>query len=252
MSDSNAPSREDEIFSLLKNDPGLSVAAMSRIAGVSTVTVRKVLDRLEAKGMIIRSRGKANPALHPDIIARQAWHPDEKERIAKAAAAMIGDGDTVMINSSTTGVLIARYLMGRRGVRIVTNSTLILPFARMNPLLHVTLVGAEFRPSTEALVGPLAIEMLQQYHAKYAFIGTAGFSAAIGVTAHVAEEAAVVKKLTERSETTILVTDSSKYGKAGFVCFLKITDVDKLITDTGLADSAKAELEEAGVEVVRV
>lgn len=252
MSDSSTPSREDEILSLLKNDPGLTVAAMSRMAGVSTVTVRKVLDRLEAKGMVLRSRGRANPALHPDIIARQAWHPNEKERIAKAAAAMIGDGDTVMINSSTTGVLIARYLMGKRGVRIVTNSTLILPFARMNPLLHVTLVGAEFRPSTEALVGPLAIEMLQQYHAKYAFIGTAGFSAAIGVTAHVAEEAAVVKKLTERSETTILVTDSSKYGKAGFVCFLKITDVDKLITDTGLADSAKAELEEAGVEVVRV
>ena len=157
-----------------------------------------------------------------------------------------------MINSSTTGVLIARYLMGKRGVRIVTNSTLILPFARMNPLLNVTLVGAEFRPSTEALVGPLAIEMLQQYHAKFAFIGTAGFSAQIGVTAHVAEEAAVVKKLSERAETTILVTDSSKYGKPGFVCFLRMSDVDKVITDTGLDDAAKSELEEAGVEVVRV
>ncbi len=244
--------REEEILSLINSNPELSVSSMSRLSGVSTVTVRKVLDRLESKGVIIRSRGKATPTLHPDIIARQAWNPDAKDRIAKAAAALIGDGDTVMINSSTTAILIARYLMGRRGVRIVTNSTLILPFARMNPLLHVTLVGAEFRPSTEALVGPLAIEMLQQYHAKYAFIGTAGFSARIGVTAHVAEEAAVVKKLAERSETTILVTDSSKYGKPGFVCFLKITDVDKLITDTGLEESAKAELEEVGVEVVRV
>lgn len=252
MSDNGTLGREDEILALLKDNPGLSVSSMSRLAGVSAVTVRKNLDRLEAKGIIIRSRGKAIPILHPDIIARQAWRSDEKDRIAKAAAAMIGDGDTVMINSSTTGVQIARYLMGKRGVRIVTNSTLILPFARMNPLLHVTLVGAEFRPSTEALVGPLAIEMLQQYHAKYAFIGTAGFSVRIGVTAHVAEEAAVVKKLTERSETTILVTDSSKYGKAGFICFLKITDVDKVITDTGLDDPAKAELEEAGVEVVRV
>ena len=252
MSDSGNFTREDEILALINSNPELSVSALSRLVGVSVVTVRKILDRLESKGIIIRSRGKATPVLHPDIIARQARNQEAKDRIAKAAAAMIGDGDTVMINSSTTGVLIARYLMGRRGIRIVTNSTLILPFARMNPLLHVTLVGAEFRPSTEALVGPLAIEMLQQYHAKYAFIGTAGFSAEIGVTAHVAEEAAVVKKLAERSETTILVTDSSKYGKPGFVCFLKITDVDKLITDTGLEDSAKAELEEVGVEVVRV
>ena len=244
--------REDEILALLSDNPDLSVSDMSKLAEVSEVTVRKMLDRLEAKGVIIRTRGKASPASHPEIISRQNYRAEEKNRIAKAAAALINDGDTVMINSSTTGVLIARYLMGKRGVRIVTNSTLILPFARMNPLLHVTLVGAEFRPSTEALVGPLAIEMLQQYHATYAFIGTAGFSAKIGVTAHVAEEAAVVKKLSERSDTTILVTDSTKYGKPGFVCFLRMTDVDKVITDTGLDDTAKAELEEAGVEVVRV
>jgi DeoR family galactitol utilization operon repressor len=252
MKAAGTPTREDEILSLLNDNPGLSVSAMSRMAGVSTVTVRKVLDRLEAKGTILRSRGKASPASHPDIIARQSHHGEEKNRIAKAAAAMINDGDSIMINSTTTGVLIARYLLGKRGIRIVTNSTLILPFARMNPLLHVTLVGAEFRPATEALVGPLAMEMLEQYHAKYAFIGTAGFGAGIGVTALVAEEAAVVKKLTERAETTILVADSSKYGKAGFVCFLPITKVHKIITDTGLSDAAYQELVEAGVEVVRV
>ncbi len=252
MKDTETFSREDEIMSLLNDNPGLSVSAMSRMAGVSTVTVRKVLDRLEAKGTILRSRGRAAPVSHPDIIARQSRHREEKNRIARAAASMIADGDSIMINSTTTGVLIARYLLGKRGVRIVTNSTLILPFARMNPLLHVTLVGAEFRPATEALVGPLAIEMLQQYHAKYAFIGTAGFGAAIGVTAMVAEEATVVKKLTERADTTILVADSSKYGKAGFVCFLPITKVHKIITDTGLSDAAFKELTEAGVEVVRV
>ncbi len=252
MGDTSSPSREDELLSLLNQNPGLTVAAMSRMTGVSTVTVRKILDRLEAKGTILRTRGGAAPALHPDIVARQTCHVEEKNRIARAAAALIGDGDTVMINSSTTGVLIARYLLGKRGIRIVTNSTLILPFARMNPLLHVTLVGAEFRPATEALVGPLAIEMLQQYHARLAFIGTAGFSVPIGVTAHVAEEAAVVKKLTERADTTILVTDSSKYGTPGFVCFLPITGVDRIITDTGLPDAARDELVAAGVEVDRV
>jgi DeoR/GlpR family transcriptional regulator of sugar metabolism len=245
------PGREEEILTLLNENPGLSVAGISKLSGVSEVTVRKALDRLEAKGIVLRGRGTATPAFHPDIIARQSAGVEEKNRIAKTAAAMINDGDTVMINSSSTGVLIARHLLGRRGVRIVTNSTLILPFARMNPLLQVTLVGAEFRPATEALVGPLAIEMLDHYHARLAFIGTAGFSVKNGVTAHVAEDAAVVRKLSERSETTILVADSSKYGKAGFVCFLAMADVDTLITDAGLSDAARDELKEHGIEVIR-
>jgi DeoR/GlpR family transcriptional regulator of sugar metabolism len=250
--ETGSQSREEEILSLLKNDPELTVAALGRMTGVSAVTVRKVLDRLEAKGTILRSHGKAAALSHPDIVARQTSSTEQKNRIARAAAALVHDGDTVMMNSSTTGVLIAKYLFGKRGIRIVTNSTLILPFARMNPLLQVTLVGAEFRPATEALVGPLAIEMLQQYHAKFAFIGTAGFSARIGVTAHVAEEAAVVRKLTERADTTILVADSSKYGKAGFVCFLPITGVHKVVTDDGLPAEARRELADVGVEVITV
>ncbi len=241
--------RENEVLKLLADDDSLTVSRLARSIGVSEVTIRKTLERLEHKGVLIRSHGGAIPAFHPEILVRQSSCLEEKQRIAKAAAALISDGDTVMLNSSTTGVLIARYLLGKRGVRIVTNSTLVLPFARMNPLLQVTLIGAEFRPATEALVGPLAIETLDHYHAKFAFIGTAGFSVEHGVTAHVAEEAAVVKKLTERSETTILVADSTKYGRTGFVCFLQMRDVDRVITDAGLRAEAKAELEEAGVEV---
>jgi len=117
--------------------------------------------------------------------------------------------DTVMINSSTTGVLIAATSWDV-GCAHRDELHLILPFARMNPLLNVTLVG-RVPPSTEALVAPRHRDA-QQYHAEYAFIAPRA-SAPHRVTAHVAEEAAVVKKLTERSETTILVTDSSKYGK---------------------------------------
>jgi DeoR/GlpR family transcriptional regulator of sugar metabolism len=252
MSRSGSAKREAQILSMLNDTPGISVAAMSNSVGVSEVTIRKILERLENNGAILRRHGTAVPAFHPDIVARQATAKNQKNRIARAAAEMIGDGDTIMINSSATAVLIAKYLLGKKGVRIVTNCTLILPYARVNPLLHVTLVGSEFRPSTEALVGPTAIEMLDHYHAKFAFLGTAGFSVKNGITAHVAEEAAVVRKMADRSEIKVLVTDSSKFGKTEFVCYLSMSDIDTLITDTGLVDAARDELLQMGIEVIRV
>jgi DeoR/GlpR family transcriptional regulator of sugar metabolism len=244
--------RESEILALLNDSPGISVAAMSKSLGVSTVTIRKMLDRLETKGVIVRKHGTAVPAFHPDIVARQLAAKDQKNRIARAAADLISDGDTIMINSSATAVLIAKHLLGKQNVRIVTNCTLILPFARVNPRLLVTLVGSEFRPSTEALVGPTVIEELDHYHAKFAFLGTAGFSVKNGITAHFAEEAAVVRRMADRSERQVLVTDSSKYNRTGFVCYLAMADIDTLITDTGLDDAARDELVQLGIEVIRV
>jgi DeoR family galactitol utilization operon repressor len=244
--------RERELLDLLADDPGSKVSEMSRRLGVSEVTVRKNLESLRKKGVILRSHGGAAPAFYPDILVRQGTMQAEKSRIARKAASLVRDGDTIMLNSSTTGVLIVRYLAGKRGVKVVTNSTLVLPFARTNPLLHVVLVGEEFRPATEALVGPLATGMLDAYHARLAFVGTAGFSLENGITAHEADEAAVVKKLAERADTTILVADSSKWGKAAFIRFLEIEQVHTIITDEGLSTEARERLVEAGRELIIV
>ena len=168
--------REKEIMRLIMEDNGITVSEISKAMGLSVVAVRSHLDKLEKKGILIRNHGGAILAFHPEIMARQENRLEEKNRIAKAAAGLIGEGDTIMINSSTTGTLIAKYLMGRRDIRIVTNSTLILPYARMNPLLRVNFIGGDFRPETEAMVGPLAIQELEHFHARLAFIGTAGFS----------------------------------------------------------------------------
>ena len=242
--------REQEILERLFEDNFVSVAELSRQLGVSEVTIRKTLDKLSKQGFIVRSYGGATPAFHPNIGARQREKMTEKMAIAKKAAAMINEGDTIMINSTTTGILIAKYLIGKRDINVVTNSTLILPMARMNPMLHLALVGGEFRQTTEAMVGPMALEMLNHYHARIAFIGTAGFSLENGITAYQDDESAVVKKLAQRSEEVVLVADSSKYKKVRFIRFLEISDVDMIITDAGLPDEAREEFAEHGIEVV--
>jgi DeoR family galactitol utilization operon repressor len=242
--------REKEIVRLLTQDPGLSVARMSEQLEVSPVTIRSDLKSLARKGVVVRTRGGATPAFHPNVLARQSLMVEQKSRIAQAAAAMVNDGDTIMIEAGTTTALVVRYLLGKRYVNIVSSSALILPFARLNPGIHLTLVGGEFRPASESFVGPITLAELERFHVRIAFVGTDGFSIAGGLTTQLVEGAEVVRKMAERSEETVLLADSSKFGKIGFVQVLPVARVRTLISDTGLPAEARRELQEAGVEVV--
>ena len=244
--------REREIVRRLAEDANISVSRLSEQLGVSAVTVRSDLGNLAQKGVIVRTRGGATPAFHPSVIVRQNLRSEEKNRIAQAAAALVDDGDTIMIEAGTTTALIAQYLLGKRFVNIVTNSTLIVPFARINPGLHLTMVGGEFHPATESLVGPMALGELERFHVRLAFVGTDGFSLEGGLTTHLVDGAEIVRKMAERSDETVLVADSSKYGRIGFVHVLPATRVVRLVTDTGLSAEADAALREAGIAVTRV
>ena len=226
--------REKEIVRLLAGDPGISVTRLGELLSVSVVTIRSDLSDLEQKGILVRTRGGAAPAYHPNVLERQSLNIEAKSRIAQAAAGLVNDGDSIMIEAGTTTALVARHLLGKRFVNIVTNSTLILPYARTNPGIHVTVVGGEFRPASESMVGPAALAELERFHVRLAFVGTDGFSLEGGLTTHLVEGAEIVRRMAERSEIVVLVADSSKYGKVGFVRVLPVQGVHRLITDTGL------------------
>jgi len=242
--------REREILNLLTSDSTLSVAKIGDLLGVSAVTIRSDLTSLEVQGFIIRSRGGAKPAFHPEILLRQKTQVEVKNRIARKAASLVSDGDTIMIEAGTTTALIAKYLTGKRNIRIVSNSTLIIPYARSNPGIHLSVVGGTFRPETEALVGPMALNGLESFYVKTAFVGTDGFTIDNGLSSHFPEAAAVLKKVVERAETTVLVADSSKYGNTGFVSIMPITAVSIIVTDSGLPDGAVERIKKHGVELV--
>jgi DeoR family galactitol utilization operon repressor len=251
MANAQVSEREKEIIKLLAGEPSLSVARLSELLSVSAVTIRSDLNDLEQKGILVRTRGGAAPAYHPHVLERQSLNVEAKSRIAQAAAALVNDGDTIMIEAGTTTALVARYLLGKRFVNIVTNSMLILPFARTNPGIHLTVVGGEFRPASESMVGPVALAELERFHVRLAFVGTDGFSLEGGLTTHLVEGGEIVRRMAERSETVVLVADSSKYGKVGFVRVLPVQGVHRLITDTGLEARAEQELASVGVEVTK-
>ena len=241
--------REKKILELLTEENNLTVNEISSRLNVSRVTIRSDFNSLEEKGLIVRIRGGAFPAFHPEILESQKTMVHEKIRIAKAAAALISDGDTVMINDGTTSSLIPKFLLGKRDIRIVTNSTLIFTYARINPSLHLTLVGGEFRPSSEAIVGPIALKDLENYHVKYAFLGTGGFSRETGLTSQLVDGAEIFRKMCTQAEKVVVVADSSKYGKNGFVKIFPLDRMDILITDNGLNPKTVENLKDEEFEI---
>ncbi len=244
--------RKKEVLRILTENAGVTVSDLSDQLNVSVVTIRNDLESLADSGFIVRTRGGGVPAFHPNILERQKTMFAAKAEIAKAAADRVTDGDRVMIVAGTTTSLIPRFLLGKRDVHIVTNSTLLLPYVRINPSLNVTLVGGHFLPSAEAMVGPIAIRQIKEFHVRLAFLGTDGFSLEKGFTAHQMEVAEVVKQMAGQAEEAVLCADSSKYGYAGFAHILPLTKISLIITDTQLAADSSADLEATGISVTRV
>ena len=249
---SNASNRRELILKKLMEKPQLTVAELSQEFEVSEVTIRSDLKSLASQGLINRRQGGALPAFHAQIMEQQRRNTDEKTRIAKEAAELIDDFSDVMISSGTTTSLIPRFMVNRENVKIVSNSTLILPYIRTTARLQTTLTGGEFRPPFEAMTGSATIRELKQFHVSKTFIGADGISVNKGITADNTEIADVCRHMLEQAKMTIVVADASKIGRVGFAHITEVSKIDLLITSTEASAAEINELREAGVEVRQV
>jgi DeoR family galactitol utilization operon repressor len=241
--------RERIILDRLSAEGSISVGTLAHDLGLSEVTIRGNLRELQEKGWINRKWGGAAASMHRNILERQRVFTEQKNAIARAAAKLVQDGDVIMIEAGTTTALIARYLAEKQDVHIVTNSTLVFSYARMYPHLQITMTGGEFRRPTESLVGPIALETIGRLNVKLAFVGTDGFTLEHGMTTHLMEGAEIVKAMKAHAQATVLVADSSKYGKIGFASVLPLSAMDLILSDNNLEDHAEAELLEAGIKI---
>jgi DeoR/GlpR family transcriptional regulator of sugar metabolism len=248
----NLSDRERRLLDILVDDPDLSVNAISQNLDVSPATIRNDLNILTEKGALVRMRGKSVPAYHPDLLARQKKNVDEKKRIARAAASLVRDGDTIIIDTGTTAAQIPRYLVGKSDVHVVTNSMMLLPYARISPGIHLTIVGGEFRPAIDCLIGKLATEGFSNFHVRLAFIGTAGFTIEGGITNMFLESAEVIREMCNVADRIILVADSTKYGQLGFAKVIPLNRVHQIVTDKRMLPKNVDELRSLGLEVTIV
>ena len=231
----------------------IAVAELAGIARVSTVTIRKDLDDLEARGLIRRERGVAMLVSPDDPAGRLAYHYAEKVRIAAAAAATVNDGETVMIEAGSCCAILAEQISIQcTGITIVTNSAFIAQRLGAHPMVSTVLLGGEQQHDSRVLVGPMVELCARQFIVDRLFIGTDGFTPSLGFTARDYMRATAVRALASRAERVVVLTESEKLGRHGPVPLLGADEVAALWTDSAAPDAQVDALTGSGVEVVTV
>lgn len=245
--------RRSRILEYVIENERVDVNELAGMFAVSQVTVRKDLDQLEQRGLIRRQHGYAVAIAPDDLRSRLAFHYDLKRRIAAAAAGLVANGSTVMIESGSCCALLADELAKtKRGVTIITNSAFIADYVRTAPAVSVVLLGGDYQSESQVTVGPLVEQCLQNFHVEQLFIGIDGYTTESGFTGRNHLRAAVVKAMAKQAEDVIVLTESLKFPRRGAVPLLPVGSVSQVVTDTNLPQPVQEHLSASGVTVTRV
>lgn len=248
-------SRRKKILEQVKETGEVLVADLSRQFEVSEVTIRNDLEYLERKNLLIRARGGA---IHTDnqvgidqkITDKNKIHMVEKTAIGKKAASLIGDHETIIIDSGTTTAEIARHLGEDRHLNVITNALNIANLLVGYSNINVIVPGGYLRQNSMSLVGPLAEKNLRNFFVDKAFLSTDGFDTKQGIYTPNIDEAYLNGIMIEISKEVILVTDSSKFKRKSLAFICGLDKLKTVVTDDGIPEEDRKRLEDAGIEVL--
>jgi len=250
------PERRNEIVQIINKKGRASVEELSKKFRVSVVTIRNDLSFLENRALIHRVYGGALTrnvvAFDTAIIEKQKLHAEEKRRIGAAAAKMIFDGDSVLIDSGTTTMEIAKNIKNRKELTVMTNAINIATELAGIPGITVMLTGGTLREKSFSLVGPHAEAVLKEFYFDKLFLGVDGFDIDFGLTTPNFLEARLNRFMVEMAKEVIAVMDSSKFGRRSLSLIVKPDQIDKIITDNNIPKNYLEALQDLGIEVILV
>lgn len=239
-----------KIISMLNEVGSLDVSTLAKELNVSAVTIRKDLAALEAKGMLGRQHGYAVCVSPEDLSYRLTLNYEVKKRIARRAAEIVENGETIMIESgSTCAMLAAELAENKKDITIITNSAFIADHIRRFPAVRVVLLGGSYDPDSQVMTGPLVHICAGKFFVDKFFIGTDGFYPPQGFSNVSLARAEAVRAMAESAKRLIILTDSTKFNKRGVVTLLHAQEVGMVVTDD-IPEDCRISLEENGVEIV--
>ena len=248
--------RRRAILELVNREGRVLVADLAQQFETSQVTVRKDLEILHAHGLVHRTHGGALPSREgaladPTLREKEKLHRKEKLHIADAAAAMVQEGQVVILDSGTTTTSIARALRTFHNLTIVTNAVNIAA-ELAGAHVEVILTGGTLRKNSFSLVGPIAEDTLRHLNADILFLGVDGFDVNYGLSTPNLLEAKVNRVMVEIAKQTVAVCDASKFGRRSLAHIVDTKSLDHVITDHGVPRSDLKALKKAGIEVTIV
>jgi DeoR/GlpR family transcriptional regulator of sugar metabolism len=233
-----ANQRREKILELLREYGSAKVINLSRIFKVSEVTIRHDLEKLEKDGFVTREHGgaflKEVESLVRSFALINQSNMDKKAVIGKHAAGLIAEGDTIILDSGSTTTEVAKNLVGRKNLTVITNALNIALILGAEHDIEMIMTGGEFKPPTLSLTGQKAADFPQDVHVDKLFLATAGISLRSGLTYPSLSDIVVKKAMIDVAETVYLVADSTKIGKGALASLGALSLIDFIITDSGI------------------
>jgi DeoR family transcriptional regulator of aga operon len=253
--------RWNALLDLLPPDGQLTVAEAALQLGVSEATIRRDMEELARQQLVTRTRGgvmAGHVSYDLPLRYKTARHAPEKQRIGRAAAALVAAGSAVALNGGTTTSEVARALATRPDlhdnpdptITVVTNAMNIANELAVRQHIKIVVTGGVTRGQSYELIGPFATLVLAELTLDWAILGVDGLDARVGATAHHEGEASINHLMAARAEHVMIVTDSSKLGQHAFVRVCGLDEIDVIVTDRDATPDALAPFTERGIRVI--
>ncbi|WP_343612917.1 DeoR/GlpR family DNA-binding transcription regulator [Novosphingobium sp.] len=249
-----AEGRRAEIMEWMREEGSARVRDLSKAFNVSEVTIRQDLERLEADGQIERVHGGAYLKSVPHQVRSMALqhheNMDAKQRIGRAAAALVSDGETITLDSGSTTSEVAAGLLERRDLTVITNGLNIALMLGAQPSITVLMPGGQFKAPTLSVSGEGSADYFNGLFVKSLFLAAAAVSIEEGITIPSLGDLPIKRAMIASAEKVWLVVDSSKIGRRSFSAIGPVSMIHGLITDSGISDADRVRFEDAGIEVI--
>jgi DeoR family transcriptional regulator of aga operon len=248
--------RRDRILSLLSKHGKVRVKDLSRLLKTSEVTIRNDLQELHQRGRLRKTHGGAMP-LDPangeaPLQEKYLSHAEEKRRIGTAAAALVKDGETIILDSGTTTQEIAKRIKDKQNLTVITNGVNIAMELVGVRGIQVVLLGGVLRDNAFSIGGHFAEEMLQHLSADKLFLAADACDLDFGISTPNLEESRVNQAMVRIAREKIMVADSSKFGKRGLSRIVPLFEMNQVITDGKLAPEFQRALRDGAVKLALV
>ena len=245
--------RQRQILELLKRDKKVLVPVLCQQFSVTPPTIRNDLKELEARGLLMRTHGgailSAQSSLEYNFSRRQVINCKEKQAIARAAALLVQDGDSLVLDTGTTNFELAKCLKNKKRLTVITCDFKIATYLEEDTDANVLFLGGYVKRGFHCTLGPLTSLAVENICPDKCFLSPGGLSLERGITTADILQAELRRQLIHYSTQTILLADSKKIGVNTFAIIAPLDAVDLFITDSGIRDQELEALKEAGMEV---
>lgn len=248
--------RHAYILEVLHRHGAISVTQLADQLGVSEVTIRKDLSALEEQNKLYRTHGRAiliSPYISDrHVNEKEKQNVPEKRAIGRRAAAGIAPNDSIIIASGTTMLYLAREIEAKGHLTVITAAVPVASILSQDRNIDVVQLGGIVRNSSVSVIGEFAEEMLKHFNCSKLYIGVDGIDLEFGLTTTNIMEASLNRAMMNAAEKTIVLADSSKFGRRGFSKICNLEAVDQIITDSRIQPEVLRSLQEQGIEVTVV